>query len=907
MNLPGYIKTCLLIFFCSPGYFQGSAQDTVFLTREKVCHEIRFHHEDRSVYSNSNRIILHLAAFYDISPYRLFFNICFNREIAVISRPERNPLLVIRIQDPVMTNHQLYRAFPVSDVLLPDRFSCTPGLYGLPDSTLLKEFLPENPETNLLPGEMIVYNLPVFEEDLHRIRLSDLVLSYDEEAFLRFHERIETINDYYASSSLLDSLLYLAESTDLRAPVTLPVSYINTMEICKVMNLLTARNFTGKLGLGENDPCNYREKFMFLDKFSRSVMMTIEGQLGAFVTTGSPDETGYLTDYFISRIEGYIDQTNRMNGIRGGIFQEYLDTYFTNPVFADDDRIFGSLCRWLKPEESYGDAVSAISSDVWIALRDRAFEMIHAERYADAIQLLRFTGSFMDHNPCLSDTLSVSEIMAHAVTGVYSSYLGIAESCIDREKFFMAENYLAHARDYADQYGGLIRSDSAMKKLSQKLFDKQMSGCLATLDEGSYEGALECFRMFELSHPADIINPLTGTLDSLKNRAMTGWYYQYRARVLEGHNKEDRDMTLAYYDSASVMGRNLKVDSVICRDTLDLYRLVMPIRYRDLAERGSRHYILHKYEEAYQTLSLAFRFAGEPGTGTYPELDSIYRETLKHHFLNDISMATGMIWQDRIDQARSYIDSIGRVLEVNRFEDDPDLAKAVIKYRRKIDAHLCSKFLEEAEILITRAGRNTERGMFDKAVSQYGEARLIIQKNPACLIRIEGLDDTIGKYIPAAWYQEIQKRAEQYSSAGKYSESFRMLVDNERFYREKDLSRLNVPFVPVYQFVRSSGKIPLAAEAVKYYTCTGNPGEGYEYLILLRLAGVNAKDIRGIQEDLGRETARRDFPGMNNANPVDLAGRYTGGNRWFAGFQRGYISEWKHLYNQMIVQQTHEP
>ncbi|MFH1160696.1 MAG: hypothetical protein V1733_07095, partial [bacterium] len=364
---------------------------------------------------------------------------------------------------------------------------------------------------------------------------------------------------------------------------------------------------------------------------------------------------------------------------------------------------------------------------------------------------------------------------------------------------------------------------------------------------------------------------------------------------------DDTDSALACYDRACGFQTLIPDDPEALRALEELHRRMLPVRYRTLTDRGRYLSMTFRYEEAYQVFTQLKAIGETIGMPLDESLDSLYRKAYKHHMLNEISMATGMIWNDQLDQAQTYVQKIESVMDVYNMELDPDLQAALNGYRQKIEHRICQNLLDEVQLLSIRAQRNLELLQFDIAVTQLAEARLTARKKPDCEIVTASLADTINRYISAAFYQEKLKQVRQLIAIGQYKDAIQIAFDNENFYRNTNLEALKVPFVSAETLILSASLVPFTAEAVTYGIRSGNLDASWKYLTWLKMQEAYAKSVREQQEMVGQALAARDFSSNPTGNMIENVKRYTGGNRWFAIFEEAYYSKWKQLFNETFI------
>lgn len=874
--------------------FTLSGQDTTFILNAKRNTVISFHQSEASLYSNGNAILIQLATALDENPWKVKIGVGFTELLQVRTYSMKNPEVTIRVAGVYISKAPSYRSFPMAEALIPDLVSCNLNLIDLPDSNILRQYRLTNMDVDQLAAGYTSSEIPVMVAGKFSVTLSDIILHYSDKALGRFRERIQTINDYFASASLTDSLLEVANRYNPLTTSDLPDKYILLMEINRIVRLIGDHRFREKLSLDKHDPEQFASKFLNLDKFSRSATMTFEQQLASPALLDWTGSLNHLSETYILHLISYIHKSMLLNGIRGGIYRKYLDSWFGMAGFSDEELIFNDLLRKMYPGEDPSAQLPVIAQTVWDAYLQGARRLIEGSEYVEASMLLRHASSFRERIPVVLKP-DCKPMEAEAVKGIYASYLGIAESCMDLQKFRMAEDYIDQAGEYLAEYRSIIPVDTMFQRVFRKLFNRRLQGCDYLLGEKQYQEALECYQLFSLSYPPEMISYVEDHLKSGRQKALSSLYFEEREMALSLMRRQEEDSALVHFDNACRYAEQITGAREISAAQEELVNRMLPVRYEKLAGKGTYYYLLYNHEEAFRTFSQMKEVGEKLGIPVDTALNHMYLESYKHHMLNEISMATGMIWKDELELAKEYAHGVETVMDLFNLESDPDLQSALSSYRSKIDLKACLAVKEESENLSVRAWRNIELKQFDVALRQLGDARQKALQHPECKIDLTAYNDTIKKYISAAFYQEKQQQARNQVAMGNFREAILLVSDNERFYRNTGLGMFGVPFVSTLDFVAQSYRIPLYREAIVFFLKNGDATSAWTCLVWMKRDGVEARDVRDLQESVGDLLATHDFELFPEGDSETRIRSYTGGNRWFVKFALAYAGRWQVL------------
>lgn len=878
--------------------FMVPAQDTGVIMQRNGESAVSFRQFEPAFSRNGDAILAKLAAARDESPIGTRIDLDYRCFLLLKESSLTAPEITVRMTDLRITGSPDYRKFTVTDVVTPDRVACNLNLIDLPDSNILRQYRLYDMDIRQLSDGYTSTDIPVISPDTFSVTLSDICFYFSDDALGKFQERIKKIDNYFASAALTGILLQRAERFDPVTDSNLPSKYLELMETNRIVRILDGHRFGEELSLELNDPEHFEEKFIKLCKFSRSATLTFLDQLAEPSPAGWSGSLTDLSEAFISHLVSYIRKSMMMNNERGGIYHEYLERWFSVNGFDNEGKVFAELAQKMFPGKDPASAMGMISKSVCDAALRSATELIRSSDYATAVLLMQFTVKLIGQSPFRDQLPDPTPLLTEAVMGTYISFLGIAESCIGQQKWQMAGTYIRKAEEYLSEFHGMITADSMLVRVSGQLFSRQLERCDAVLESGLYREALECYHLLPGSYPPSMAGYMDEHLASRKRRIIKGLFDEDRDLVTELMKENRVDSALIIFDRACSYADMLPGDRGVSIAREELDSLMLPVRYQDLAEKGRLQYFGYNLEEAFRTFSRLKEVGEAVGMGLDTAISAMYLECYKHHILNEISMATGMIWKDEFIQAEEYAKGVESVMDLYNMETDPDLQAALRSYRRKIDLKACQNTKEESEILSVRARRNIELKKFNIAVTQLGEARGIIRQHPDCGLSSGFIDATIKRYLPAAFYQEKQIEASQQVALGNYLVALRLVGDNERFYRDSQLDQLGVPFVSPTGFIAESSRVPLYLEAIGFFLESGNIESAWNCLGRLRNENVEEKDAGAYQESVGSAMAARDFTGFPGGDPGEMISIYTKGDRWYTKFGSAYEARWKQMKSQ---------
>lgn len=882
------------ICFLMPGFLFPQQEVLLVPWEKKVVISFR---PGEGAYEAGNVILMAMATYQDQSPYHLQIGFRFRGEMEIRLHPMERPEITIRLLDIVPSDLPRYRGFSLDPVLVPSHFSCRLNLIGLPDSTVMRSYGLNRIELDLLHNGVVTYEIPVVEPGKWLVVPDSEEFFIDEQGVKQFRDYIALVNDYYAATALTDSLLAMTETYNPLTTYDLPDKYLLIMEVSRIVRLIGKYHFGEELRLGENDPAQFAEKYLKLDKFSRSATMTLEQQIGQPSVIRWGNNLPSLADAFTSRMIFYIRSSMLLNGVKGGIYREYIDTWFEQTGFTNEEKVFYGLLRKMYPSDDPLLRAGEIAQTVWDSYLQKIRKMINGSDNVGALMLLESAEKFRDRVP-VQLYPDCDLLKTEAIKGIYASYLGIAETCIDLNKFQKAEDYIDQAGEYLAEYRDVIPVDTMFRRVFRKLFDQRLKGCDYLLGEKQYLEALDCYQLFSQSFPTEMIFYVEEHLALRQRQGFKGLFFQERKSALALMQNKERDSALMHFDNACRYQELLRGDPEIHAAMDELNRQMLPVRYQQLADRGAYLYLTYNHEEAFRTFEQMKEVGEKIGIPEDTVLNRMYLESYKYHMLNEISMATGLIWKDELERAEEYAREVETVMALYNLEADADLQSALTSYRKKIDLKVCLGVKEEADYLALRAWKNIELKQFDIAVRQLGDVRKKSLQYPECALDLRAYDDTIKKYLSAAFYLEKQQQALNLDAVGDFRNALQIVNENERFYLNTKLDQFGIPLITTLDFVSRSSKVPMFMEAIPYFLDNREVNSAWLCLNRLKQEGVDQRNTRDLQERVGYAMAAYDADLFMGSDPELRVRSYTGGNRWFAKFAHAYTTWWQQLQSE---------
>jgi hypothetical protein len=771
------------------------------------------------------------------SPKRISFTVNTNVDIHIDLPAGMNPLLRVYLTPRKIHGDIFYRKFIMAGVMTPDRISLNCRVSRKNSSSFFD--LPEVNDFHWTKNDTCVLQcqIPRFFCDSDTVVLNPPRFHFDEEALSRFRERINLINDYYASSSILDSLDRMVNNIDLGAIKKYPRYFIIFEELNKVLEIIKERSFQQKLNLDSTDPEGFIVKYDRLTKFSESGTKTYSENLKNPGFNDISFSLDSLSSSFLDGICRYIRWSLLVTERNSTIYKEFLDKYYKLSAFNDESEVIHELVKFMYPAQNLDSSRAMISEKINKAYHTRADEMTKNQQFIEAVELLENAQLFKAINPYLKGNHDENQLITNAANGIYDSFLGVADFAIQNGKEDMAHSYMVRAQNYRKEHAKFITSDSLFLKVLKELATGSLSKCDALFNDSQYPEALECYLNFEKG------------LDSLTLSSV--------------HH--------------------------------DLGPKIQFCRYKMLITEGEQNLSKLNKPEAGRIFFLVRQLAQKENFPPDSLLDSLCKVTYPFYLIHFLNSGEVAIWTNQLDKAKNLADSIAYLQRTTGVESSRELSDAIAQFRRKLDARSCWNIHESVDVLLVRAQDNRELKRFTTAALLTDSAVLLIRQNPDCLISSAAVNDTIIKYQQVVEFQKMQQEIDHFVLTGQYEQAIYDYPAMEQFFYSDSIKRFGIEFVPLYNYIHEKSLPELTLQAFLYYQDKNDPEEAFRYLKLLRLQDYPRKFARPYLEDMGKAFADKDFKSHPDTTPLSLVRQYVGTDKWMKRFRFAYYSKAQHL------------
>jgi hypothetical protein len=897
MGLMYKFRTLVFFLIIYPSIIGVAGSSLPGFRKFHMTYGIRYQFEGTSKTNNSNEILRDLAnaAVKNVQSIRLDLDLDLEAEIDAAF--QSNCKLKLRFLPLLFQGDHYFRGFDITDVLVPDKADIEFVLGGRSDTSGYSVITGENLPVSLADSLFQEISIPCPQSAQDSISVSSVFLFYDENGLDRFHERLSLINDYFAADALTDSLLAMAASIDLRHEEQYSLYFVYLAEITKAVEIIGRKNLVYELNLPSYDPKNFAAKYRELFRQSKSLTMTynehIENAKRIY-----PAVTGdSVISVFLSGIERYIDWSMLVSERNGRIYSEYLDDYYSVPAFGNDILMLKKLLGKISPGANEDTLVSKFFQEIRKGYRTTSKILTEENHYAEALELMEHERRFSAFNPYTVKELNDDSVSVMAASGIYNSYLTVAESSIRYGRFDMAERYLIKAKDFRRMNFPSRLPDSLFRKVMLELVREQIARCDALAAAKEFRESLDCFRYLEAVHDSASIAVILPDLKRKKDQVYSGLVNELLVNAEKFRASGNSDSAMALFDMAgrtlqkmeNATGLRVRIDSLMIPYDL--------LRYEDWLTRAGNHYQRKEFIPAYAALVNATALSQKYHYSKDTVFDSLRKMVFPRYMQQFIMMSERLIWQNRLREATVFIDSISRILSLIGYQDDPGLTRSIEKFRTRIREKECLNIREAMEIYALRAQHHIEKKNYMYAKILLDSAMQAGAGAGRCPVPVDVIGDTLEKYRPAFVFQESMSDFNNLVSIGNFDEAIRKYLETQSFYSVKRIERFGLVCDSLYEVIHKRSNLRLTLGTAEFFRKEKDYPVSFRYLKLYRLQGGQAKDVKDQQKLLGNELAGLDFIKNPDYDPMKMVTAYSGHDKWMASFDRAYVFQWNVLKN----------
>ncbi len=279
-----------------------------------------------------------------------------------------------------------------------------------------------------------------------------------------------------------------------------------------------------------------------------------------------------------------------------------------------------------------------------------------------------------------------------------------------------------------------------------------------------------------------------------------------------------------------------------------------------------------------------------PETGLAADLQQVRREVL-----DKLSEGHLKTWAGELETAREILTRVASLSLQYQLRADSLINARILSLSEGILDKECELVQREINSMVDEAFVEIERQNFRKTQDLLSGIRRLKGSHQRCPVKVNDSLAIIESYKPAAAYQALMDKARSaYFHAGPedFEAFFETYESTSRFFEKNRIEQFGLEHTSLQGFVKNTGHRELVMAATRYFSRKDDPLAATDLLFHLKNKGVEAREIRGLQEVAGSraaETYREEKP---EKKPRALAREITANDPWFRHFVNAFVRSW---------------
>jgi tetratricopeptide (TPR) repeat protein len=327
-------------------------------------------------------------------------------------------------------------------------------------------------------------------------------------------------------------------------------------------------------------------------------------------------------------------------------------------------------------------------------------------------------------------------------------------------------------------------------------------------------------------------------------------------------------------------------------DAVRLLNDVKDRQYKNLVDQGRRDMGRQSFQSALNAFESAVDIERDYPVERDRQLSALVKQAKRPLLLADLESANAAVQRNQLGQANDLIRKIQEDVSNYDFAADNEILAKLENVRGQLQSQHCMNIQSLMDQLLNQANQYIMEGNFLAAEENFQEISYHNSQNTACGIGVQPMERRRAEVLPAITYQQTIEEVKRLINERRYSQAVDRYNDAGRQFQQQNLQRYRLDHRPVHEFSKLfSNDFVLHVAGIM-----ANLGEGQNALNLvhhLDANGINARQMRSVQEITGRVLARADAATNPSWNPKQKVVEYTNKDRNLRFLRRAYVKQFK--------------
>jgi len=832
--------------------------------------------------------------------YNSFFETAFDESAELLVK---NNKLVFnyRLYNFLFNGNCTYRNIPVSKVLLPSEVCMT--VYFYDDNK--KELLSLKLDTCCLTSPLDIHEWNIFinaSDSAKLIHCSSMhvisKIALNENDRQRFDNYISYIDDYYSVEKELMAIGDILKNIKIENIDLMPLYQIDLNKTAKDFEKIESKNFFIYLDLSIEDPLNFKIKYKQFKEQQTSLYTAVNHLMSSIDEVYFNKGYSYFLKNNYDKAVEYFERSVKANPLYVRSHYRLAEVYFIKGNIDKSAEIIIHIVQKLKIEKEIEENIRALAQQIMLEYVDRGRIKSVAEDFHNALIEYQKADEFCKKMPLIQCHNSIYTGIENAQTGLYKSYIVIANKAVENNKYELAAKFVYDARTYLNNNPTLKINHKETDEIIEKLLYNLVEQGRNLYQQQNYEAALNTYnKALDLCSISDNKNCQL-LLDNEIKIVKTALYENILV-IIRGHieNENILEAENLLIETSRFQNEN-KISSYAVFETENLWLSIYKIKYRNFINAGVQKLTEGSTKEALEFFLQAKDIEKKHIAFPDVNLDSNIQVSGKPLLLNILSIAKIKAWANDLEMAKQLKDTIRVKMELYLLQNDSAITCQYNELLNRIKEQECQNFIFESEKNFMAAKRNVENGEY---VFAHDILNTMLQKKENylnCNYDYKKVDNLYKEIKDLYIYQNNRNRAIYAYQNSRFKEADSLIDASMELFRgnvaiQKKLSTYQKEdlFIHVYDTL-------ILRELAYYYAGIDSLELSLKVIFIAYERKAKQGDYSVLLNVLGKRMAKLDYKKDKKYSATAVLSRYKTYNQWFKPFNKAY--KWTFLKNKIL-------
>jgi hypothetical protein len=788
------------------------------------------------------------------------------------------------------TGDIMYKDFDISDILMPEKMNVKLILLSEGKYITSKEFFGVALDDSSYSHIEFIYET-LDENRAFTLKIENISFYSDLPDQDKFNNRINQVDNYYASIAILKKALQDITAIDLRRNSILDF-YIKLKELERMYNHVAQNDFIAELGIRTNDNGGFFEHLTTM----RNQLVRFNEYFNILIQSAESFRLSKsLRNYaelYVAETSNYLVQSQKVTNAHSGFYYRlgYINynQSMVNQYYQDLKQVIDRT----RYRNSDMGLYHKLEVEIFNTYLDKATEMIKSEQYHLATGLLKNAENLYKVSFNREVPVSLNILISKANYGIFDSYLKLIDRAIKVGNYNLAENYLDRAMNFQIENSVSIISNDYIIEISEKLALLYISQGTRLTEEGEYKNATLSFEQAaKLCHRIGRFNYDYEIKHGLMN-ARNGLYKSLINRIIDKLETSDFESAQQLMVEANQLAASYYYEILYSPEHVFIRSAINRYYYHQMIQSGKSYLESGDYQLAYQQFLAAFDLEATSNFDLSPELPELFYRAATPVLIDLCSLGEVKVRKNQLDEARIIYDNCLQLQDDYGLIYQSSVQESITLLNNSIFNRHCDFVIQEFEKKVAIFDNLIDQSDFISAIALLNNTDSLTYKNFYCDLDRSLIKELRAMYSPAAEYQQLAKIAQDALSTGNHEKFIEAHERMEFLSDNHEVIRKYIEPLPLHYLFSVKKNLALLENAIEYFKSKESFEVALDLLAVLEANNYTDRDTKAIQQKLGSRMALADRECIYTADPNVIVDEYTEGKTYLKHFKKAYIKSW---------------